>query len=149
MKKNSPIPYKIAVIPFLQEAIQHNAPEAAWVYRKYMKRNPVCFLFSSMEDFAAFKDIKDLPLMVKPSACDCVIMEDASNLFCVAVELDDYDRVFMFLENSHIWQTVAQTIEDRNQRHVYNCSCMFKGYQSLREYVKTYARMVKKTLNGE
>lgn len=145
MYKKTPLtPYKIAALPHSSRAVACNTSEASMVTRRFMKKTNISCLFATPEDFAAFKNIKELPLITKPCSCDCFIVEDVSNIFSVAVELDDYDKTYIFLPNNIVWQTVAKTLENRNKRHIYNCSCLFKGYKTLHEFIDDYTTMIKK-----
>lgn len=102
-----------------------------------------CCLFFSFPDYLAFLYLKENHLLRLPEECDYYIMSSEKNYIPVVIETDEYDKIYMFFPNNDFGRTIGKTIYERNRKHVKDMNIIYKGNDSLHDFVKEYINSIK------
>ena len=93
-----------------------------------------CCLFFDFTDYLAFLSIQKKSFLSLPAQCDCFILSHVSNFISMVASTDDYNNIYMFFPNNDTGNTIAQTIKQRNIKHVHNCNLLYAADETLHEY---------------
>ena len=71
-------------------------------------------------------------------------MSDVRNFIPMVVDTDDYENIYMFFPNNDTGYTIAKTIQNRNFKHVHDCSLLYAANEALHDFVHAYLEEVNK-----
>lgn len=114
------------------------------IYNKKKADGKSCCLFFDFLDYLSFLSIQRKTFLQLPDGCDYYIMAHVKNYISMVVETDGYEKIYMFFPNTEVGITIAKTIEDRNPRHVYNCSFLFSCCKTIREFAADFSEKMNK-----
>ena len=106
--------------------------------------NKHCCLFWEFTDYLAYLSIQKKHFLNLPKDCDCFIMSDVRNFIPMVVDTDDYENIYMFFPNNDTGYTIAKTIQNRNSKHVHDCSLLYAANETLHDFVHAYLEEVNK-----
>lgn len=106
-----------------------------YVYVAHSKddSNKHCCLFWEFTDYLAYLSIQKKHFLNLPKDCDCFIMSDVRNFIPMVVDTDDYENIYMFFPNNDTGYTIAKTIQNRNSKHVHDCSLLYAANETLHD----------------
>lgn len=52
----------------------------------------------------------------------------------MVVDTDDYENIYMFFPNNDTGYTIAKTIQNRNSKHVHDCSLLYAANETLHDF---------------
>lgn len=102
-----------------------------------------CCLFFSFPDYLAFLSLREHHLLRLPDECDYYIMSSEKNYIPVVIETDEYEKIYTFFPNNIFGRTIGKTIYERNKKHVIEMNIIYKGNESLHDFVKEYIKSIK------
>lgn len=102
-----------------------------------------CCIFFSFTDYLAFLSLREHHLLRLPEGCDYYIMSSEKNYIPVVIETDEYEKIYMFFPNNDFGKTIGKTIYERNKKHVIDMNIIYKGNESLHDFVKEYIKHIK------
>ncbi len=103
--------------------------------KKEHRSSRVCVFFN-LSDYLAYQTLQKSGYIRLPSDCDSIIMSDVRNFIHLAIEGDDYDTVYLYFPNDVIGNTITRTLKDRYGEYAIVCNPLYKGYDSLLQFVK-------------
>lgn len=106
--------------------------------------NKHCCLFWEFTDYLAYLSIQKKHFLNLPKNCDCFIMSDVRNFIPMVVDTDDYENIYMFFPNNDTGYTIAKTIQNRNSKHVHDCSLLYAANETLHDFAHVYLEKVNK-----
>lgn len=93
-----------------------------------------CCLFFDFTDYLAYLSVQKKNVWSLPEQSDCFILSHVRNFIPMVVSTDDYSNIYMFFPNNVAGITIAKTIQQRNLKHVHNCSFLYASEETLHEY---------------
>ena len=93
-----------------------------------------CCLFFDFADYLAYLSIQEKKVWSLPEHCDCFILSHVRNFIPMVVSTDDYRNIYMFFPNNVTGNMIAKTIQQRNLKHVHDCSFLYASEETLHEY---------------
>ncbi|MDY3852456.1 MAG: hypothetical protein SO013_06145 [Prevotella sp.] len=102
--------------------------------KEYRSQN-VCVFFD-MLDYLAYQTLQKNGFVKLPSDCDAIIMMNVRNFIHLAIEGDDYNKVYLYFPNDVIGKTITQTLKERYGYHAIICNPLYKGYDNLLQFVQ-------------
>lgn len=96
-----------------------------------------CCIFSDLLDYLSYCSITDFHKGDLPRWCDCIIIGNPSNFVNAMLDAESYDVINCILPNTDEGRTMFSTIQQRSPLRTRDYSALYRGYDSLKEYVTT------------
>lgn len=104
-------------------------------FKREKKSSDLCVFFDAL-DYLAFLSLQENMFVRVPSGCDSLIMSDVRNFLHLAIEADDYGKIYLFFPNDVTGITITQTLKDRYGKFAVPYNSLYKGYSNLMQFAK-------------
>lgn len=103
--------------------------------KREKRSSDLCVFFDAL-DYLAYLSLQENMFVRVPSGCDSLIMSDVRNFLQLAIEADDYGKIYLFFPNDVTGITITRTLKDRYGKCAVPYNSLYKGYSNLMQFAK-------------